>query len=185
MLKSLCRLLKGVGAFSTNKPEPKERKREKMIIMILLLVILIILVLLLFKCCSHREPPPSDSTNTTTSENKTLDFIPAEGEGNGNITIPGITGIYLKPGVINQTVDFYNPEKNNCLFKISVYLSNDCLLYQSDYIKPGEHLTNINLNVKLEKGIYQNCLLLYECFSLDGKTQYNGSSMKIEINTSK
>ncbi len=162
-----------------------ERKRKTVIYILLLIIIVIILLLLLFKCSSNRgtEPPPSDSTSTT--ENKTLDFIPAEGNGNGKITIPGITGIYLKPGVINQTVDFYNPEKNNCLFKISVYLSNDCLLYQSDYIKPGEHLTNINLNVKLEKGIYQNCLLLYECFSLDGKTQYNGSSMKIEINTSK
>ena len=108
-----------------------------MIYILLLLIIVIILILLLFKCCSSNrgtEPPPSDTTSTT--ENKTLDFIPAEESGNGNITIPGITGIYLKPGVINQTVDFYNPEKNNCLFKISVYLSNDYLfpLYRTDVI---------------------------------------------------
>lgn len=181
MLKSECRLLKGVGAFSTNKPEPKERKREKMIIMILLLVILIILILLLFKCCSNRgiTPPPSDSTSTT--ENKTLDFIPAEGEE--RITIPGYKGIYLAAGTNQQKVDFYNPESNNCLFKISLYLSNDYLLFESDLLKPGERLNDITINLKLEKGIYKNCVLVYQCYSMDGKTQLNSSNQTIEINS--
>ena len=184
MLKSECRLLKGVGAFSTNKQEPKERKWKKMIIMILLLVILIILVLLFFKCCSNRgiTPPPSDSTSTTTSEpEKTLDFIPAGEEG--RITIPGYAGIYLKAGTNQQTVDFHNPETNDCYFKISLYLSNDFLLYESDLIKPGEHITNITINQKLQKGIYKNCLLVYQCYSLDSQKQLNGSTQNIEINS--
>ena len=152
-----------------------------MIIMILLLVILIILVLLLFKCCSHKEPPPSDSTSTTTSENKTLDFIPAEGEE--RITIPGYKGIYLAAGTNQQKVDFYNPESNNCLFKISLYLSNDYLLFESDLLKPGERLNDITINLKLEKGIYKNCVLVYQCYSLDGETPLNGSNQTIEINS--
>ena len=152
-----------------------------MIIMILLLVILIILVLLLFKCCSHKEPPPSHSTSTTTSENKTLDFIPAEGEE--RITIPGYKGIYLAAGTNQQKVDFYNPESNNCLFKISLYLSNDYLLFESDLLKPGERLNDITINLKLEKCIYKNCVLVYQCYSLDGETPLNGSNQTIEINS--
>lgn len=153
-----------------------------MIIMILLLVILIILVLLLFKCCSNRgiTPPPSDSTNTSEPE-KTLDFIPAGEEG--RITIPGYAGIYFKAGTNQQTVDFHNPASNDCYFKISLYLSNDFLLYESDLIKPGEQLKEITINQKLEKGIYKNCLLVYQCYSLDGETPLNGSTQNIEINS--
>lgn len=158
-----------------------ERKRKTVIYILLLIIIVIILLLLLFKCSSNRgtEPPPSDSTSTT--ENKTLDFIPAGEEG--RITIPGYAGIYFKAGTNQQTVDFHNPATNDCYFKISLYLSNDYLLYQSDLIKPGEQLKEITINQKLEKGIYKNCLLVYQCYSLDGETPLNGSTQNIEINS--
>lgn len=158
-----------------------ERKRKTVIYILLLIIIVIILLLLLFKCSSNRgtEPPPSDSTSTT--ENKTLDFIPAGEEG--RITIPGYAGIYFKAGTTQQTVDFHNPATNDCYFKISLYLSNDYLLYQSDLIKPGEHLTEITINQELQKGLYKNCLLVYQCYSLDSKMQLNGSTQNIEINS--
>lgn len=153
-----------------------------MVYILLLLIIVIILMLLLFKCCSSNrgtEPPPSDTTSTT--ENKTLDFIPAGEEG--RITIPGYAGIYFKAGTNQQTVDFHNPETNDCYFKISLYLSNDFLLYESDLIKPGERLTDITINQELQKGIYKNCLLVYQCYSLDSQKQLNGSTQNIEINS--
>jgi len=158
-----------------------ERKRKTVIYILLLIIIVIILLLLLFKCSSNRgtEPPPSDSTSTT--ENKTLDFIPAGEEG--RITILGYAGIYFKAGTTQQTVDFNNPATNDCYFKISLYLSNDYLLYQSDLIKPGEHLTDIKINQELQKGLYKNCLLVYQCYSLDSKMQLNGSTQNIEINS--
>ena len=153
-----------------------------MIYILLLIIIVIILLLLLFKCSSNRgtAPPPLDTSNTTET-NKTLDFIPAGEEG--RITIPGYAGIYFKAGTIQQTVDFHNPATNDCYFKISLYLSNDYLLYESDLIKPGEQLKEITINQKLEKGIYKNCLLVYQCYSLDGETPLNGSTQNIEINS--
>ncbi len=153
-----------------------------MIYILLLLIVIVILILLLFKCCSSNrgtEPPPSDTTSTT--ENKTLDFIPAGEEG--RITIPGYAGIYFKAGTTQQTVDFHNPKTNDCYFKISLYLSNNYLLYKSDLIKPGEQLKEITINQKLEKGIYKNCLLVYQCYSLNDKTPLNGSTQNIEINS--
>ena len=155
-----------------------------MVYILLLLIIVIILMLLLFKCCSSNrgtEPPPSDTTSTT--ENKTLDFIPAEGNENGIITIPGYAGLIFQHGTLNQNTDLHNPEKNNCLFVISLYLSDDTLIYKSDYIKPGETLDEITLLQALERGIYKNCKLVYNCYSLDGKTQFNGSNQTIEINS--
>lgn len=152
-----------------------------MIYILLLVFVVIFLILLLFKCCSTRgiTPPPSDNTSTT--ENKTLDFVPAGKDG--RITIPGYAGIYFKAGTTQQAVDFHNPEINDCYFKISLYLSNDYLLYESNLIKPGEQLKEITINRKLEKGIYKNCLLVYQCYSLDDETPLNGSTQNIEINS--
>lgn len=156
-----------------------------MVYILLLLIIVIILILLLFKCCSSNrgtEPPPSDNTRTS-EPNKTLDFIPAEGNENGIITIPGYAGIIFQHGTLNQNTDLHNPETNNCLFVISLYLSDDTLIFKSDYVKPGETLSEITLLQTLEKGIYKNCKLVYNCYSLDGKTQFNGSNQTIEINS--
>ena len=154
-----------------------------MIYILLLLIIVIILVLLLFKCCSHREPPPSDSTSTTTSEpEKTLDFVPA-GDSSDSINIPAVTGLNLKSGQLQQKVDFYNPKENQCYFIISIYLSDDTLIYKSDYLAPTETITEINLLQTLQRGTYKNCRIVYNCYTLDSKAPLNSGNVKIEINS--
>lgn len=126
-----------------------------------------------------RDEP---TTTQPTTESKTLDFVPASEQENGKITIPGVTGLYLQHGQLNQTVDFYNPEKNKCYFVISLYLSDDTLIYRSDYIAPGKKVTDIKLLHELKRGIYKNCIMSYECYTLDGKSQLNGTNNRIEIN---
>ena len=58
---------------------------------------------------------------------------------NQSISIPGMNGIYLKANQTKQTVDFFNPEENQCYFIISLYLSDGTLIYKSDYIEPGDY----------------------------------------------
>ena len=123
-------------------------------------------MLLLFKCCSSNrgtEPPPSDTTSTT--ENKTLDFIPA-GDSSDSINIPAVTGLNLKSGQLQQKVDFYNPKENQCYFIISIYLSDDTLIYKSDYLAPTETITEINLLQTLQRGTYKNCRIVYNCYTI-------------------
>lgn len=154
-------------------------KMKKKWIALAVCIILILALLLCLRQCENDmpalplEPQPS----------KTLDFTPMEGKTENSISIPGTNGIYLKPNQLQQTVNFYNPEKNNCLFVISLYLSDDTLIFQSEHIRPGDQLTEITLLTKLQQGIYKNCRLVYECFSMDGQTQYNGSQFSIDINT--
>lgn len=145
------------------------------------LVIVIMVLLWCFRSCGNSDTLPEVPVET--EPKKTLDFSPVDGNTENNITIPGVTGICMEPNQTEQTVHFYNPEKNNCLFVISLYLSDGTLIFQSKYISPGEQLTDIALLTQLEQGIYKNCCLLYECYSLDGLTQYNGSQFTIEINT--
>lgn len=154
-------------------------------IYILLLIVVMLILLLLLKCCSNKAstPSPSEDTSQTTSTDKTLDFIPAVDAPSNSITIPAVTGINLKSGQLQQKVDFYNPKENNCYFVISIYLSDDTLIYKSDFLAPTETITEINLLQTLQKGTYQNCRIVYNCYTLDSKATLNSGDVKIEINS--
>lgn len=156
-----------------------EKKKKYIIAFILLFVVVIMLVWLFYSCQSHKTNLTAD---TTTTESKSLDFTPYNNTED-TITIPGIDGFNLKAGQLQQQVDFYNPQKNKCYFKISLYLSDGTMIWQSDYIAPSEKISEINLNKKLHKGLYKNCQLVYECFSLNNKSPLNGGSVKLEINS--
>lgn len=155
-------------------------KRKRIIIALVIMAVLLILLLLLLKSCGNNPPLSDDNTETKQTE-KTLDFIPASEKG--KINIPGYEGIYLTPGQLNQKVNFYNPDTNNCYFVISLCLSDDTLIWESDFIAPGEKITDITLLKELQRGLYNNCLLRYRCFSLSDKTELNGSTQTIKINT--
>ncbi len=57
------------------------------------------------------------------------------------------------------------------------------MLWQSGYIAPSEHISEISLNKKLHRGLYKNCRLVYDCFSLTDKSPLNSGSVKLEINS--
>lgn len=158
----------------------EKKKKKRCIIGIILLVVLVIILLLCLRSC-HNEPLPDD-TEPTTEETKSLDFVPAD-SSQESITIPATTGLNMAAGQLKQSVDFYNPDENNCYFKISLYLSDDTQLYQSELIEPSEHILDITLNQELEKGIYQNCRLTYDCYTLDETmTPLNSGDVILEIN---
>lgn len=100
-----------------------------------------------------------------------------------SIIIPGVNGINLKSNQLEQKVDFYNPDKNNCYFRITLYLSDDTLIWQSNLIEPSKHITEIKLNQALQRGLYRNCRLVYDCYTLDEKSPLNGGQVKLEINS--
>lgn len=154
-------------------------------IYILLLIVVILVLLLLLKCCSNKANTlsPSEDTNQTTSADKTLDFIPAVDTLSNSITIPAVTGINLRSGQLQQKVDFYNPKENQCYFVISIYLSDDTLIYKSDFLAPTDTITEINLLQTLQKGTYKNCRMVYNCYTLDSKATLNSGDVKIEINS--
>lgn len=99
-----------------------------------------------------------------------------------SISIPGYEGITLKADSLKQTVALKNPEQNTCYFVIALYLEDGTMLWQSDYIKPGETSSPIVLTQSLEKGNYPNAVLQYSCFKTDSeKTQLNGAETKLTL----
>ena len=154
-------------------------KLDKWIVGVVLLAAVVVIILLLRSCGAGMG---TELTNTTPPKN-TLDFTPAGERQDNTITIPGMTGITMKSGQLQQTVDFHNPEQNACYFVLSLYLSDDTLIYQSDFIAPGEHITEIVLKQALQRGVYGKCRLVYECFTLDNMCALNTGEVILEINS--
>lgn len=153
-------------------------------IYILLLIIVMLVLLLLLKYCNNKSNTlPSGDTSQSTSTTKPLDFIPAVDVPLNSITIPAVTGLNMKSGQLRQKVDFYNPKENQCYFVISIYLSDDTLIYKSDYLAPEGTITEITLLQTLQKGTYKNCRIVYNCYALDSKSTLNSGNVKIEINS--
>ena len=154
-------------------------KLDKRIAGVVLLASVVVIILLLRSCGAGTGTVPTDIT----PPKNTLDFTPVGERQDNTITIPGMTGITMKSGQLQQTVDFYNPEQNACYFVLSLYLSDDTLIYLSDFLAPGEHISEIMLNQALQRGVYGKCRLVYECFTLDNKCALNTGEVILEINS--
>ena len=98
------------------------------------------------------------------------------------ISIPGYEALILQSDSKKQNICFNNPEKNNCYFVISLYLSDGTLLWKSDYVKPGDVSKDVVLSQPLSKGTYTDCIMKYDCFAYDdSKKQLNGAETKVTL----
>ena len=99
-----------------------------------------------------------------------------------DILIPGFDTIHFKAGEITQNVRFRNPAENNCSFRMSIYLEDGSLVWSADdTLEPGEAFLRIDLERKLERGVYPNALMKYECYSLEDMTRLNGAEIRVTI----
>lgn len=98
------------------------------------------------------------------------------------ISIPGFERLDLQAHVKEQKVVLPNPAQNTCLFRISLILEDDTVLWTSDYVKPGEVSDPIVLNRTLGAGSYPNAKLKFECFTQDTEmTPLNGAETKLTL----
>lgn len=171
----------------TIQEEQRNKKNLLVAVIILIATFSIIAILLsLFKGCEDGQFSTDDTVVTTTITVETttplLDFTPAEEKSSKSITIPAVTGFNMIAGQTHQRVVFENPATNKCLFKIKLYLSDNTLIWESkDYIKPNEKIVEEELTTTLKRGVYKNCILQYDCYSLNGLQKLNGSIIKVMI----
>lgn len=98
------------------------------------------------------------------------------------IAIPGFESLSLEKNQSKQSVNFYNPEKNNCYFKLTLLLPDGTVIWKSKYIEPGNGIYEIDLDNPLEEGEYENAVLKYQCYTLnDEQTPLNGSEIKFKL----
>ena len=97
------------------------------------------------------------------------------------ISIPGFETWAIDAGETKVSTNFYNPEKNTCYFVISVILDNTGeKVYESKYIKPGQHLYEVELIRALEAGTYK-ATLHYSTYSMTDLAPMNGADVPFEL----
>lgn len=96
-------------------------------------------------------------------------------ENEGKIIIPGYAEMKMAANTKTQRVSMGNPASNDCYFVIALKLADGTLLYQSDYLKPGEGFYEIPLLQELQAGEY-DAVIEYNCYTLEDKSPLNGGS---------
>lgn len=133
---------------------------------------------------SHQDREKSVSAVDSTAEEWTGIKETYTGEKNTDtIDIPGFDTMNLKAGSTGQSVNLFNPEQNNCYFKMSILLSDGTVLWESDLVEPGRAIYEMTMDQALEAGEYQDAVLKYECFAMDPEqSPLNGSEVKLTLN---
>ena len=96
------------------------------------------------------------------------------------ILIPGYVSMAMDANTREQTVSIGNPADNNCLFIIVLKLLDGTILYESEYLKPGEGLKKITINQELDSGEYQ-AVIEYKCYSIEDKSPLNGGNVEFQL----
>lgn len=100
-----------------------------------------------------------------------------------SIAIPGFESMTFIKNQSHQSVNFYNPNVNNCYFKLSLLLPDGVQIWESKYIEPGNGIYEIDLDNLLEEGEYEGAILKYQCYTMDEKqSPLNGSEIKFKLN---
>ena len=157
----------------------KEKKTIIIISSIACILLLLSIFLLLRSCNNESKKPsslPQDSDAADWNGNQNIDNY--YGEKAPGIAIPGFDSLILVANQTRQNVNFHNPEKNDCLFLIGLYINNKLMWESNGYIAPGKGYYNIELTEELPEGNYVG-YLYYRCFYSNG-TELN--SAKVELN---
>lgn len=154
----------------------RRRKRRStspvtIVLAVFLVIALAVIAWLLIKDGTAKPPDDPQSEQTEPVEKLT-----------DTIDIPGYTEIIFKAGVTEQDDTIVNPPQNFCWFKVSLVLEDGTILWTSDLIAPGEESEPIVLSTPLERGIYKNAMLKYQCFADEAEQKaLNGAETKLTL----
>lgn len=145
------------------------------IIVILLLLLIGAVIYIICNPCSDKPLLPTDTNAVEYDGNKPTNRLP---NGQKGIAIPGFDTLVFFANQTKQRVNFFNPDSNDCLFLMTLYV-DDKPLWKSGYCKPGTGYYDIELSEPLKAGEY-SAYLKVECFKEDG-TVLNGAKVEFEI----
>lgn len=152
--------------------KPCTTKRQYLLWCILGLTVLLILALVILFTPKPQNPTTGNLDPNSVTVQKNLD----------SIAIPGYEMLTLKADSTKQTICLPNPPQNCCYFKITLSLEDGTVLWQSDYISPGETSAAIILSKPLPKGTYTEAKLTYQCFQMNEDfTPLNGAETKLTL----
>lgn len=152
-------------------------KRKKSFLIIMCFLLLLLLAFIFFFGRQGKIDNPLLPIDELAENWKGNQDLPSNGE-NKEIEIPGFKTLVFYANQTTQKVNLYNPENNDCLFKLKLY-ADDSQIWESGYIKPNDGYYDIELNEPLNIGEYAG-KLLYQCYTEDG-TQLNSAVVSFKL----
>lgn len=153
-----------------------EKKSHRFIIYIVIIIVIACIFIGFWSIFLRQDTKIFTSKSNISQESTVVE------KNENSISIPGYEGITLKADSLQQDIALHNPTQNTCYFVISLYLEDGTLLWESDYIEPGNNSDPIVLTQALEKGNYPNAVLKYSCFKMDpNKSPLNGAQTKLTL----
>ncbi|MGL9730947.1 tRNA (uracil-5-)-methyltransferase [Enterococcus sp. DIV0756] len=152
--------------------------KKKSLIASILLVVFLVGGFMIYRYSQNEETLLADveSAEEWTGERK------VSRESSPTIEIPGFDSISLKAETKEQQVNFHNPKKNTCYFKLSLWQDAETKLWESKLLEPGKAIYDLTLDQPLAAGSYDQAFLKYECFSLKEQEPLNGSEINLTLN---
>lgn len=153
-----------------------KRKKQNRPWLRLVLLIGVLVLLLALAWLRSFERPERDAPQPP----KTVQTVAPEDE-NPSIAIPGYEALELTAGEKKQNLALSNPETNTCYFVISLLLDDGTVLWQSDYLAPGEASEPMELAEPLAAGGYP-AVLHYDCYRMnEALDALNGADTKLTL----
>lgn len=144
-------------------------KKKRFLLIILLLLFIGVAIFFLFGHSRDNLLLPADENAEEWDGNQNLPN--GEKSETATIKIPGFDSLAFTANQKEQKVNFYNPEENACLFRMTLFV-DDIQYWQSGYVQPGKGFYDITLDDMLESGDYDGYLLI-ECYREDGEALNN------------
>ena len=155
------------------------KKKLPVIVLSALLVIALVVIAVLV---TQRSAPPEDNTPTVIGGGEPIPEAQNIPKDVGNTHLPAYGELTFKAGTKEQETVLQNPGENTCLIRISLILQDGTTIYQSELVKPGYYTQPITLIAPMERGIYRDVTMKYECFTDDeAQTPLNGATTKLDI----
>lgn len=160
-----------------------ETKRSKKKTLIVIIILLVAAALAAAGIVYYMNRNKEKNTNVAAEVVPWDTDIKPEDTSNAadEIIIPGYAKMTMTANQKEQTVSMGNPADNQCYFVIVLKLEDGTVLYESDYLKPGEGMRKITMNQELKAGTYK-AVIEYKCYSLEDKSPLNGGSAEFELN---
>lgn len=155
----------------------KKDNKKKYIFLLALLTIAISVLVCLYIFGSRTDTQPVSSGIRWDGNNITV----ARDKNEKYIAIPCFTDLSFCANQTAQKVNIYNPENNVCIMNFSIVLPDRTVIWESGDTYPGYGFHDIELKRPLPSGTYE-ARIITRCFTIDKKSELNGSSFKFKIN---
>lgn len=165
----------------------KRKKQPALTVVLAVMLVLAIAVIVMFLVQGrlgiiNAPEPPSETVPTVIGGGEPIPEAQNVPKDVGNTHLPAYGSLTFTAGTKEQETVLQNPGENTCLIRISLILKDGTTVYTSELVKPGYYTKPITLIAPMERGIYRDVTMKYECFTDDeNKSPLNGATTKLNI----